>query len=346
MFFDKENLVTGVHPVFGEYSIGEFTEKDRSGDCTLLVDIGGTKTIFAVFQAKKPECFLTAYFKSGDKELFIKQFEKVIGLAKERSLDIKKVAIGVAGPVVGNKNSFLTNLKWQLNSDELDLPKGVQIALFNDFEAVGYGIQHLDHSDLKQVMKLNRIEPSEKGVVAAIGPGTGLGMSLISDGKVLSSEGGHSGMIVRTEEELRLVEFLKKLMKIEEHPGWEAVVSGPGIVNIYRFVMQDPKLDTDPAWITSANESGARTATSMFVEFLARAASDLALESKPTGGLYLAGGIVPKIKDRLKRDFMETFLKNYRKSIRAAVLEKVPVFVVLEQRTTLLGLFHLSASQK
>jgi glucokinase len=342
MLFEGESVVKGVHPVFGGYSIGEFTGKDTSGGCCLAIDLGATKTVFGVFSIDNSDCLFTAYFKSGDKDVFLKQFDMVAKMARERSLDITVVSIGAAGPVVGNRSTFLTNLKWQLNSDELKFP---DVSIYNDFEAIGYGIRFLDHSNPEQIVQLNNVKLTKDGAIAIIGPGTGLGICLIHGGEVMPSEGGHMALVVRTEEGLRLVEFLKRMLHTKEHPDWDSVVSGPGIVNLYRFVMQDPKLEVDPAWITGSKDIGARTATDLFVEFLARAASDLALVSKATGGLYLAGGILPKLRNKLVPHFTDTFLENYRRSIRSGVLEKVPIFLVVEERVSLLGLVSLARKE-
>lgn len=341
--FDGESAVEGVSPVFGKYSIGEFTSKDTSGEAHLAVDIGATNTRFAIFRTDAIDCILSARFRSGSKEIFMKQLDKVMALAQERGIVIASINVGAAGPVAGNRAAFLTNLGWQLDARELKVGSPM---IYNDFEATGYGIRFLDHSNENQIVQLNKVKPTDGGTVAIIGPGTGLGMAIVVGDRVVPSEGGHMGMVVRTEEELRLAEFLRQMMRTDAHPDWEAVVSGAGITNIYRFVMNDPKLVVDPAWITSSRETGARTATDLFIELFARAASDLALVSKSAGGLYITGGIAPKLRDKLLPHFTDTFLKNPHKSIRAGVLEKVPVFLVVEERTPLIGLAHLSMSAK
>jgi glucokinase len=243
------------------------------------------------------------------------------------------------------------NLSWTVSADSLaGLLEIDRVGLINDLEATALGIPALNDS---QLLTLNVGDPTDDGHRALIAAGTGLGMAGIffRDGHYhpLASEGGHSDYAPHETIEIELLEYLKG--KFSGHVSWERVLSGPGLFNVYSFLRERGGLD-EPAWLAEQINSGDKTAAvsaaalankselavkalDLFVSVYGAMAGNLALMMMATGGLYVGGGIAPKISEKLKDGtFMKAFTKKGRLS---SVMTSIPVHVILEDKTALFG---------
>jgi glucokinase len=314
----------------------------------LAGDIGGTSTRLAYFdtacgtlETVVEKCFPSR--ESGSLEEIVGRFAAEQGLVAERA------CFGIAGPV-RNGQVKTTNLPWNVEAAVLSRILGLPtVRLINDLEANAFGIDLLEPHDLTV---LNQGVADPTGTIALISAGTGLGEGLAYwDGiayRPLSSEGGHADFAPRTQLEIELLLYLSA-----EHGrvSTERVVSGPGICSIYRFLRDVSGISErhtvveamaagDPAAIISgaalAGECPlcART-MELFVSLYGAEAGNVALRVMATGGIYLGGGIAPKIIEQLQRPgFMEAFTSKGRMS---SLLENIPVQVILNDRTALLG---------
>lgn len=331
---------------------------------TLLLagDIGGTKTILQVVETSEnplrtiyEERYHSADFP--DLVPMVQQF-----LAKANTPTPEKACFAIAGPVINN-TAKLTNLVWFLDGQRLEKELGIaHVSLINDFAAVGYGILGLNDKDLLtlQAGKLN-----EEAPIGIIGAGTGLGQGFLikqgEDYQVFPSEGGHADFAPRTELEFQLLKYLLDKHDIQR-VSVERVVSGMGIVAIYQF-MRDRKIANESpeianvirTWEQEAGrheksvDPGAAIGTAavqksdrlseqtmqLFVEAYGAEAGNLALKLLPYGGLYLAGGIAPKILPLIQEgNFLLTFTQKGR---MRSILEEIPVHIVLNSQVGLIG---------
>ena len=316
----------------------------------LAGDIGGTKTNVALFQTNGSEVgpvvrqqkFPSAGYNS--LEAILKEF---IGETKPR---IKGACFGIAAPVIEGF-AKTPNLNWTVSADSLaDLLEIDRVNLINDLEATAHGIPVLNDT---QLLTLNSGEATDDGHRALIAAGTGLGMVGIfyRDGHYypLASEGGHSDFAPHETIEIELLQYLKE--KFGRHVSWERVLSGPGLFNVYCF-LRDRGYFEEPPWLAEQINSGDKTAAvstaaltnkselavkalDMFVALYGAMAGNLALLMMATGGLYVGGGIAPKISEKLKDGtFMSAFTDKGRLS---SVLAGIPVRVILEEKTALFG---------
>ncbi len=315
----------------------------------LAGDIGGTKTLLAIaeVEGRRVQIVEEKRFASGDHADFVtltRKFLDQIGEAPSHA------CFGVAGPVVAGR-SELTKLPWVLVESELERELGLARArLINDFVAIAYGTEALDYVDLE---RLNPGKPAATGNIAVIGAGTGLGEAMIVcvDGKkvVVPSEGGHRDFGARNELEIR---FLRWMTEKYDRVSNDRIVSGPGIADIYAFLRDsDDHLESkvlreaideapDPAPVIQrfADEKGdplCEATLDFFVSIYGSEAGNLALTVVATGGIYIAGGIAPRIVERLKKGtFMRSFASKGRLS---AVLRDIPVYVIMNPKVGLLG---------
>lgn len=314
----------------------------------LAGDIGGTSTRLAFFDtvAGTLAPLAEARFPSreaGSLEELVARFAGEQGLAAERA------CFAIAGPIRQGRVRT-PNLPWSVVGDELARILGLdQVHLINDLAANTYGIALLSPEDF---VTLSRGVEDLTGTIAVVSAGTGLGQAYAYwDGVThhpLPSEGGHADFAPRNERETELLLYLRA-----EHGrvSTERVVSGPGLANIYRF-LRDARLQPespavaaemrrrDPAAvITGAALAGecplCGEALDLFVSLYGAEAGNVALRVLATGGVYLGGGIAPKIIERLKGPgFMQAFTAKGRLS---PLLETIPVRVILNERTALLG---------
>ena len=261
----------------------------------------------------------------------------------------ENACFGVPCPI-DEGSCTLANLNWVLDLAEFQretrLPRAL---LINDFAALGHAISFLQPDDLVAISAGTARPMAAMGI---IGAGTGLGQgALIWDGtryRVVASEGGHVDFAPRTEEEIALLRFL-----LQRYPrvSWERVLSGKGLVNIYEFLIATgygPELPEvkrqmatrDPAAVISSHGLGftdpvCRHALDIFVSVYGAQAGNVALVYRARGGVYLAGGIAPRIVPRLLDG---AFLTAFRAKGRlTALLERIPVSVILDDRAALWG---------
>jgi glucokinase len=314
-------------------------------------DIGGTKTNVALFEDDSDrltrvvveQSFPSASYDS--LEAILAEF-----VAAHRPERITHACFGVAGPVVGGRVEA-TNLVWKVSDEKLAEALGLPtVRLVNDLEATAFGIGELRP---EQLYTLNEGDGEQRGHRALIAAGTGLGMAgIFFDGEryhPMASEGGHIDFAPRNERESQMLTYLHE--KIGGRVSYERVLSGIGLFNIYSF-LRDTAYSKEPEWLAEEIKTGDRTAAvaraalagksdlaakalDMFVEVYGAMAGNLALILKPLGGLYVGGGIAPKIMDKLKDG---TFMRNYGdKGRMSGLVKSIPVRVILDDKTALYG---------
>jgi glucokinase len=264
---------------------------------------------------------------------------------------------GIAGPVK-NGRSLLTNLRWTI--DARDVAKalgGAEVWLMNDLQATAHGIAALLPEDF---LTLNQGEPVADGNQAVIAAGTGLGEAgLVWGGArqvAVGSEGGNTDFSPRTEIDIELLRYLQERY---EQVIWEFVISGFGLLNIYNF-LRDTKRGEEPAWLAEEirrDEKAApavitrnalekksplcEAALDLFVTYYGAESMNLALKFLATGGVFIGGGIAPKITAKLQDGtFMRAFLGSHR---YRDLLQTMPVKVILNDKAALLGAARFAA---
>jgi glucokinase len=330
----------------------------------LAGDIGGTKALLAVVEVElaaggappRARVLESRRYESNKYpglEALCRAFGAEIGLPLPR-----RAGFGVAGPVQAGR-SRTTNLPWVL--DERDLQQQLsaeRVKLTNDFGALGQGLPFVQPKDLAA---LNEGVRDPRGVQALLGAGTGLGEGFVittADNRreVHASEGGHADFAPRTELEIGVLRFLTRRW---EHVSWERVLSGDGLVNLAEAIAHQEGMDLPqelsgqivrdrgaaPAVVTTLARSGdavCRQAVRLFCRLYGAEAGNLALRLLPTGGVYVAGGIAPRIlPELLDGRFREGFLDKGR---MRGLLASIPVHAVLDPLTPLYGAAALAAA--
>jgi len=315
----------------------------------LAGDIGGTKTNLAVFSpAAGPRAPLAeATFPSG-------RYPSLDALVSEflAQIDIKiaRASFGVAGPVVAGR-ATITNLPWKM--DQVQLQEALNIPtvrLLNDLAAIAQAVPFLEPSDLHT---LNKGQAVPDGALAVIAPGTGLGEAFLTwDGAryvIFPSEGGHADFAPTDPLQIGLHAYLLDRF---DHVSFEQVCSGRGLPNIYTY-LRDSNYAEEPDWLAEqlatdrdpnpvivqaalSGKSELCAATlDTFVSILGAEAGNLALKVLATGGIYLGGGIPPRILPALERPrFLQALTTKGRFS---DLLARVPVHVILNPKSALLG---------
>ncbi len=335
----------------------------------LAGDIGGTKTILRLVK-QTPDGDLNAtaeeVYPSRQYRDLVPIVHKFLQSVRTESTESnvaptpEAACFAIAGPVVpmgDTQKSTLTNLQWELTGDRLQQELGIgTVELINDFAAIGYGVLGLTDDDVHALQAL----PSHSDApIAVIGAGTGLGEGfLIPHGdtyQVFPSEGGHADFAPRSQLEDWLREDIQSRYNIRR-VSVERVVSGQGIIAIYRFLLERSQQPgkaadllelKDPAAAISAIALGkqqsdratsdlCRQTMRLFISTYGSEAGNLALKLLPYGGLYIAGGIAAKIIPLLENDnrFMDAFLDKGR--VRP-LLENVPVYIITNPKVGLLG---------
>ena len=314
----------------------------------LAGDIGGTKTLLALYRKEGDRLEIVEEWRFPSRDY--PGLEAVIESAlKDQNIELMAAAFGVAGPVV-NGRCEATNLPWIIDSKQLAATLRVEsTSLINDLEAMANGINGLRSDEL---VTLNTGKADPTGNRALIAAGTGLGEAFLYwDGhryRPSASEGGHSDFAPRTDEEIRLLQFLQKEFG---HVSYERLLSGPGLVNIYRFILEDQNVK-EPEWLTKElanNDKGVvitkaalehtfepcEAANRLFAILYGAEAGNLALKVLATGGLYIGGGIAIQIRPYLEdARFIEHFVAKGRYRV---LLSNIPVHVILNVKTALLG---------
>ncbi|MDH3947610.1 MAG: glucokinase [Gammaproteobacteria bacterium] len=263
-------------------------------------------------------------------------------------VDLQTACLAIAGPVRDGK-ARVTNLPWQVHESRIREDFAIpQVRIINDFEAIGYALAILQPDDFYE---LQAGSPDSVGTRALIGAGTGLGVAIVTRcgerWQVLPGEGGHVDFAPRTTEQQALLDYLQEQ---NARVSVEMLLSGPGLERIYEFICTQNGLDPSSARRTAASISStallgrdplAVKTLDMFVEIFGAQAGNLALTSLATGGVFIAGGIAPKILSVLKRgDFIEKFSD---KPPMSELLRSMPVRVVLNTRSGLLGAVQVAS---
>ena len=312
----------------------------------LAGDVGGTKTLLGLFEPadRRPQPVATRSYATQAFDRFtdiLDAFARDVG----RPFRIDAAVAGVAGPVVDNR-AHLTNIVWNISADEISARLGApQTRLVNDLEAMANSAEILTPDE---VASLQQGEMRSDGNAAVIAAGTGLGEAYLHrvNGRLcpVPSEGGHADFSPRTDRDIELLRMLRDDYGRAEV---EHVVSGPGLLNLHRFThgqstcaaVRDLTPDAGPAAIsTAAMESRCPAcveALSMFVEAYGAEAGNLALRGVATSGVYIGGGMAPKILDVLRNGrFIEAFRS---KGTMSELVARMPVKVILNPEAGLLG---------
>jgi glucokinase len=313
----------------------------------LAGDVGGTKVHLALYD------FINGKLEySRDERYQAKDYSGLEEIVKEflGAFKVTAACFGVPGPVRDGRLR-LTNLPWTLDSRELAVSLGINhVFLINDLEANGYGVAELSTD---QIYTLSEGDTSQIGNRALIAAGTGLGEGLLiwngHSHTPYPSEGGHADYAPRNEDEIDLLRFLKQ--KYNGRISQERVVSGQGLSNIYEFLREVRGID-EPVWLAErlaaedpnavitelalkAKSEICEKTMDMFVSAYGAEAGNLALKLLSVGGVYIGGGIAPRILEKLKDGrFMKAFTDKGRLS---QLLINMPVRIILESRAALLG---------
>jgi glucokinase len=322
----------------------------------LAGDIGGTKTVLALFD-EAPEGLSLSHEATFPSKSAATLEALALGFLDERHRPpVRAACLGVAGAVVAG-HVKATNLPWEIDEASLAATLGIpRVRLLNDLEAAAHGVLAArPETFLTLQTGLSREQPATMALIAA---GTGLGEAIIPwDGTrhhVLASEGGHVDFAPRSELEAQLWEFLRREFG---HVSYERVLSGPGFFNVYRFLRFHRKLD-EPAWLTAQIAAGDPTAAvsqaalarldpvcvealSLCVTIYGAEAGNLALKALAVGGVYVGGGIAPKILELFREGpFMSGFLNKGRLT---DLMRTIPVHLVRDPRAPLLGAAAVAA---
>jgi glucokinase len=320
----------------------------------LAGDVGGTNARLAVVELNGTRARITRQGKYRSRDYpglasIVRRFREEAGTVPERA------CIAIACPIVGD-DCTAPNLPWKVNALRLAAEIGIpRISIINDFVAIGYGVALLDPSDLAT---LQQGSPAPRDPIALIGAGTGLGQGfLVWEGdhyRVLPSEGGHADYAPRGKLEAGLLGFLEEQF---HRVSWERLLSGAGLVSIYRYLLASgmaPEQDLvraemqreDPASVISRHGLARTDCLSdrtldLFCGILGAQAGNLALTVVAKGGVFLAGGIAPRIAERLESG---PFLTAFRDKGRLSeLLSQIPVHVILNPSVGVLGAAAVAA---
>ena len=321
----------------------------------LAGDIGGTKTVLAIIEQSTDGAIRILAEQTYASTEFA-SLEDILSLFLSNAPLIHAACFGIAGPVI-NQRCQTVNLPWVIDGPQLQSKFGIaQVKLLNDLEAMALGMLHLPDSDF---IDLNPDAIAQVGNIAVIAAGTGLGEAMLFwDGNryhAIANEGGHSDFAPVNLVQDQLLSFLRKLYP--EHVSYERVLSGNGFSNIYDFLIdsgfqpcpavpsreQATEIGVDRnAVISRLGLSGedmvCQNVVQLFAEIYGAEAGNVALKTFATGGVYIGGGIAPKIKDVLNNGY---FVQAFRQKGRLqTMLQNIPVKLALNPRAPLIGAMH------
>jgi glucokinase len=325
----------------------------------LVIDVGGTKTLLALYCKKTKGWIL--YKERSYKSAVFNSIEAIIRVfLEDEKHSIQAVCAGVAGTIV-EKKCQITNLTWSISAEEIQKITGAKkVYLLNDLAATAWAVALAD----MRYEEINVKATAKKvaGNVAILSAGTGLGEAVLlrdhlGSYKVLATEGGHVSFAPQNEEQDRLLIFLRE--KYKGHVSYERLVSGSGVYNIYLFLQNEGRFfvdnkiikkieSNDPAEVISleatlGSDKLCKETLRLFCEIYAAEAGNLALKCLPQGGVVLAGGISPKILNLIKQQFMGAFKNKGRYS---TYLAELPIRVCLNQNAVLLGALAYAKAQE
>ncbi len=314
----------------------------------LAGDVGGTNTRLALCEVNDGKVLRLVHTiepsaSHGSLREIIQAFASAHGAD-----DVRAVCIGLPGPVRGRR-AQLTNLPWVVDADQLERDLGLpSITLLNDLEANAHGLSTLADADFSV---LREGSPERGGNAGLVSAGTGLGEAGMHfmRGKLypFPTEGGHADFAPSNELEWNLLQYLQRT---HEHVSWERVVSGPGLATVYEFLLeragasapqwwQEAQSNKEPAEsIAISADDGdehANAAVDLFLGLYGAEAGNFALKIFATGGIYLGGGIAPKLAKRMKGSaFLDRFDGKGR---MRSLVEQIPIKVVLNESAALQG---------
>ena len=312
----------------------------------LAGDVGGTKTLLGLFEpnARRPIPRATRSYETAAFTSFVEMLDAFMREVQPRG-PLRAAALGVAGPVVHDR-AQLTNVDWYISASDIRARLEIShVQLLNDLEAMARSIEVLAADEL---LVLQEGTPDSEASAAVIAAGTGLGQAYLHrrNGRFVpaASEGGHGDFAARTDREMELVRMLREQRGRAEV---EQVLSGMGLLNLHRLTHRGGEcaLVTDlnspdaPAAVSRAGLGGrcqgCAEAVHMFVSAYGAEAGNLALRGLALGGVYVGGGIAPKILPAIENGvFMESFLD---KQPMTHLLKRVPVKIILNPDAGLLG---------
>ena len=328
----------------------------------LAGDIGGTKTTIGLYDPALPDPdgkgaparLASSTYDSRRHDGLEEILDDFLAATQHRhGGDIEAAAFGIAGPVKDGRVKTL-NIPWLVEaatlSSHFDIPR---VSLHNDLEAMGMGIPALRDRDLVTLQEGTPPETLAGGALLAAGTGMGMALLIPVDGywQVHPTEGGHVELAPRNQDEADLLVYLFEMFP--DHVSVERAVSGPGLVNLFHFVKDTGRAEADPDVAESVDDQGSRAggligtaamdgrcaacsaALDLFVSLYGSAAGNLALTTLAFSGVFLGGGIAPKILPRLlDGPFLESF---HAKGRYRSLMETLPVRVILDPETGLLG---------
>ncbi|MFA6119615.1 MAG: glucokinase [Parachlamydiales bacterium] len=314
----------------------------------IALDVGGTNIRVGFFERKK-EMQLLKYkgYKTKDFPSFL---EFVRFLLKEEKKNISIISIAAAGPIE-KSICTLTNLNWKIDAEVIrKVFKIKHVYILNDLKATALGLEHLTDSDFFIINSGCVNKKDNKCIVSA---GTGLGEAFLCEGKketiAVASEGGHSDFAPINKMQSDLLTFLQTKYG---HVSYERILSGPGICNLYDFIKEkkitsdiqsvekELKISSEPQKIITELALNKKSRTcemvlELFISIYASEAANAALKYLATSGVFLGGGIAPKIIDFIKKeDFMGSFINKGRFE---QLMKKIPVKIILNEKIALLG---------
>ena len=329
----------------------------------LAGDIGGTKSNLGLFEQASSGELKKLDEKTVPTNSFPSPEDMMVAFVNDRPNKVKidTAAFGIAGPVT-NGTTQGENLPWKKEIKDTSLAQALNVkraSLLNDLATTANGVRFLKD---EQIVTLHEGQPVENGTLAVIAAGTGLGEAALiwqgTDYEPLPLEGGHTDLAIRNEEEIELFKFL---LTVERPVNQEAVLCGSGLFNVYRFLRSTGRYPEPPELARQIEAAGekekpglvsqfglARKAPiydkslEIFVSMYGARAGNLAMTLMATGGVFIGGGIAPKNLERLKDGtFMKAFMD---KGFFRRFMEKMPVHVVMEQKTALIGAAQYAAS--
>lgn len=320
---------------------------------TLLVaDIGGTnarlgvaywdssRNAIAIAAIEVLQCadyadiggLLDAYLRKLQSELF------AAGQLPPASTLPRNACLAIAGPLLGNVGT-LTNIGWRVDGDALAQQHNLdQVLLINDFAALAYSVPFLNSEEFIEVR--GPLAGAQPGPISVAGAGTGFGVALLvpseSNWDLVAAEGGHVSFAPTSRRQQQVWEYLRGY---EQHVCVEHILSGHGIVNIYQALANSPSCAFSAAEISERALAGSDPLCSetieLFCEIFGGVAGDIALTQGARGGIYLGGGILPKILPLFQRSrFVERF---NNKGIMSDYVKALPIRLIISEYPALIG---------
>lgn len=318
----------------------------------IAADTGGTKTVLALASVSRGKTRLKkiSRYKNADFESFEKILDKY---ASDQDISLKgSLSIGVAGAVIDNR-CRMTNADWIIDGPILERQYGFEkVVLTNDLVASGYGLDALSSDGMISLQKGDEVESGNRLIIA---PGTGLGEAIIHKvGKTcypIASEGGHADFAPFDGTTLRL---WKHIRRSKARVSFEDLLSGDGLGRIFDFLVSENGIELDKKFVAELKaDAGAAVTTraleseykpametvGLFLDILAAEAGNMALKSLPYGGVYIGGGIVPRLSELIDR---ERFVRIFSaKGVQGKLLEKIPVWLITDANLPLYGAAHI-----